>query len=78
MTRNELRKELYALVGDMRKVDQIFALFGKLSPEPNSGNLRSAIPNYNKHLVKKVRPKLVVSPEHKAKAKEILRRMGMI
>jgi len=92
MRKAELAEQLHALLQDVvqrsggewkrsygRDVEQIFVLFGKLSPEPNSGNLRTVVPDYNKHLVKKVgKPTIKVAPEHAAKAREILRRMGML
>jgi len=78
MRRKELEDELLLLVGDMRKVERIFTLFSKLSPEPNSGNIKNVVVNYNKHLIKKAPKKVVGTIEQRAKAKEILRRMGMI
>ena len=61
------------------KIDNIFRLIGKLSPEPGSGNLKREVPNYNKHLVKKVgRRRIETTPEQRAIARRILREMGMI
>jgi len=65
--------------GYRREVEAILTVIGKLTPEPNSGNIRTPVPNYNSHLIKRAKPKrLNISPELAAKAKEIMRKMGML
>jgi hypothetical protein len=79
MTRAQLKLEVYHLVRDWPKVEKIFELFGKLTPEPNSGNIRDEIPNYNKHLIKKVgRQKINFTVEQQNATRAMLRKMGLI
>jgi len=84
MTKGDVIAGMCVIIDDpdlttAHKVAHIFTLMGKLSPDPGSGNLKREVPNYNKHLVKKVgRPKVVATPEQRAKAREILRQMGML
>lgn len=82
------RKEVFAVICDIiddphgtthAKAIRIFDAFGKLSPEAGSGNIRPKVINYNSHLVRKVgRQKVQATPEQRATAREILRKMGMI
>jgi hypothetical protein len=92
MTRNEVAEVIHQMIQTIvqesggqwkqsyrREVERIFEVMGKLSPDPDSGNIRKVVPNYNSHLVKKVgRTPIRSTPEQRAKAREILRQMGLI
>jgi len=94
MTRAEVAEEIHRIIqsavnrgggnwhqGFRFQVEQIFTVMGKLSPE-RDGNIRKEVPNYNKHLVRKVRkpgqPKVKFTPEQRNNARALLRKMGMI
>jgi len=73
MTRDELRKELFMLVKDWRDVDKIFALFGKLSPEPKP---KLEAPPLSADMLKKAKrltERFQFTDEQAAAARDILR-----
>jgi hypothetical protein len=83
MTRTEIFEALCVLVEDrelstQRKVCQIFSLMGKMSPEPGSGNIKDMVIDYNKHLIKRKKPKFQPTARQSLIAKEVMRKLGLI
>jgi len=86
MTRNEFKQQLAIIIEGSqpthKKVEAILVAMGRLAPEPGSGNLKTVVPNYNSHLVRKVQkqglPKVKFKPEQRNAARALLRKMGMI
>ena len=83
MTKTEIFEALCVLVEDQglstqRKVCQIFAVMGKMSPEPGSGNIKEMVIDYNKHLIKRPKPKFKPTPQQSMKAREVMRKLGLI
>jgi hypothetical protein len=78
MTRKELYYELYALTNSHAKVERIFTLFGKLSPEPKE---RPQVPAYNPRKVRRVGTlvqRMKVTDEQRAAAKAIIEELGLL
>jgi hypothetical protein len=74
MTRKELYQDLYALTGSHAKVEKIFSLFGKLSPEPKA---KPQVPQYNPKLVRRV-GKPQFTEEQRAAARAIIAELGLL
>lgn len=91
MTKNELAEAIHVIIQTAvqesngywrrsyrREVEAILELVGKLTPE-HDGNIKEHVPNYNKHLIKRVgRNKKTFTEEELADPNAILRMLGMI
>ena len=77
MTRKELYYDLYSLVGSHAKVEQIFRLFSKLSPEPRE---KPQVPKYNPKRVRRVgtpEQRYQFTEEQRAAARAIIEQLGL-
>lgn len=77
MTKNELEMEIFQIVGDMRKVDRIFQLFGKLSPEPKSKPQVPPLPEFLLKRAKRLKQRFDFTDEQRAAARSILQDLGL-
>ena len=77
MTKNELKHELFTLVGDMRKVERIFELFGKLSPEPKPKPEAPPLPTFLLQRAKRLKRRFDFTDDQRAAARAILRDLGL-
>ena len=78
MTRKELYYDLYSLVESHAKVEQIFRLFSKLSPEPKA---KTQVPDYDPKQVRRVgtlAQKMNITQEQREAAREIIARLGLL
>ena len=78
VTRKELYMDLYALVDSHAKVEKIFALFSKLSPEPK---LRPQVPKYDSRKVRRVgtfEQRIQITDEQRAAARAIIAELGLL
>lgn len=77
MTRAELYDELHALVGDHAKVQQIFRLFGKLSPEPKLKTQVPPLPAFLLKRAQRLKQRFDFTDEQRAAAQRILEDLGL-
>ena len=77
MTKHELEIEIFQIVGDMRKVERIFQLFGKLSPEPKHKPEVPPLPAFLLKRAKRLKQRFDFTDEQRAAARSILQDLGL-